>query len=92
MPVGGAYTITVTASDAVGSGSDSMTIDIYDDPCSAARLGVGLGAENLGDITGDPGDPDPDAPDCDTDLYDLTEIVLTWLDETTVLTEPLEKP
>jgi hypothetical protein len=77
---GETYTLTCTARDDVGSGSDTVEIDVYDGACKAARLGLSKGAENPSDLNGD----------CETDLKDLSEMLLTWLDET-VLTEPKVK-
>jgi hypothetical protein len=78
---GETYTLTCTARDAVGSNSDTVEIDVYDDKCKAARIGLSLDEENPSDIDGD----------CDIDLKDLSEMLLTWLDEE-VITEPLVKP
>jgi hypothetical protein len=90
---GHTYTLTFTAIDAVDyPDSDSITINVYDTPCLAGRIGLELAAKNFTDIVGDPGDPDPTAPDCDTDLYDFAAMVKTWFDEPAVITEPIVKP
>jgi len=49
---------------------DTMEIDVYDDECAAARIGLSLAAENPGDID----------KNCITDLKDLAAMLLTWLD------------
>jgi hypothetical protein len=85
---GHVYTLTVTATDAVGSDSEKMTIDVYDTACQAGRGGLDLGAQNLGDLVGDPDGPTPTVPDCLTSLFDIAAMTTTWLDET-VLTEPI---
>jgi hypothetical protein len=55
---------------------DTVTIDVYDTPCSAARIGLSLAEENQGDIVSD----SDSRPDCVTNIYDLEEMVLKWLD------------
>ena len=52
----------------VGTVTDTMTIDAYDDPCLAA-IGGGL-------ATLDPGDFDED---CDTDFEDYAALAEKWL-------------
>jgi hypothetical protein len=78
----GAQTVTLTVSvhDAVNSDEDTMTIDVYDNPCQAAIMGL--------DEEYDPGDIDTD---CDTDLEDYVVIAEEWL-VYNELTEPVEKP
>ena len=71
--------LTLAVSDAVGSATDSMKIDVYDDACQAARIGFSRAAENPGDLDGD----------CDTDLKDLSLQLSKWLDFTG-LTEAFE--
>ena len=78
---GATYTLKVTATDDLGYDYTTMGIDVYEDECQMARVGLSLAAENLSDADGD----------CDIDLKDLYEMFLTWLDES-VLTEPLVKP
>ena len=51
---------------------DTMTIDVYDTACKAARLGMSLAANNPSDISGD----------CVTGLKDLAEMAATWLNRT----------
>jgi hypothetical protein len=51
---------------------DSMTIDVYPDPC-LAKIGVGLREDT--DLVG---------YDCITSLPDLAELVKTWLDDLTL--------
>jgi hypothetical protein len=58
---------------------DAVTIDVYSDACTAARVGLSLAAENPGDVD----------VDCDTDFYDLDEMVSKWLSDTG-LTEAVE--
>ncbi len=69
-------TLTVLVQDGVSSDEDIMTIDVYDNPCVAAI--IGLGQEY------DPGDLDKD---CDTDLKDYAAMAKAWLVDYT-LTEP----
>ena len=59
---------------------DTMTIDVYDDACEAARIGKGLAADNPGDFDGN----------CITDANDLAELATKWLDDTG-LTGPVVK-
>jgi hypothetical protein len=73
-------TLTVSAEDDVSSDEDTMTIDVYDNPCLASI--IGLGQEY------DPSDFDAD---CDTDIEDYAEIAEDWLVDYT-LTAPVEKP
>ena len=78
-------TVTLTlAVNNVGSGkadvTDTMTIDVYDDACLAARFGVGLAADNPADFDGN----------CITGLEDLAEVATKWLNDTR-LTEPIAK-
>ena len=87
IPSDSTYTLKVTATDDLGSDSATVEIDVYDDACSAARVGLSLAVENPGDIVGD-SDPEPD---CVTDIYDLALMALTWLDNKD-LTEPLVIP
>ena len=75
-PPGSTYTLTITATDAVGSDSDMMEIDIYDDACQAARLGLSLAAENPSDIDAN----------CNTTVGDLAELAAAWLNSTKLTT------
>ena len=77
----GVQTVTLTLSvhDEVSSDEDTMTIDMYENPCLAA---LSLGEEI------DPGDIDAD---CDTDLEDYAVIAEKWLVDYTLM-EPIEKP
>jgi hypothetical protein len=59
--------------------TDSMTIDVYDTACMAARFGLGGAAENPSDFNGD----------CDTTLADFAEMAEKWLNETG-LDDPFE--
>ena len=73
------YTVTLTlAVDDVYK--DTMTIDVYDDACEAARIGKGLAADNPGDFDGN----------CITDANDLAELATKWLNDTG-LTGPVVK-
>jgi len=49
--------------------TDTMTIDVYENPCTAARVGLGLAAVYPADYT----------KDCSIDLEDLDELVTVWL-------------
>ena len=76
---------TVTLTLAVHDGihptvQDTMTIDVYDDACLAARIGLGLAADNPTDLDGN----------CITDLKDLAEMLAKWLDDH-ALTAPVPK-
>jgi hypothetical protein len=81
-PVSSVSTVTLTlnATDTLGSESDTMTIDVYDDACAAARNGLDLATENPADIV----------IDCITEIEDFVEMVLTWLDDKTI--EAQHKP
>ena len=72
LPVTVVLTLAVNK---VGSGindvTDVMTIDVYEDACTAAQ--------SLGTITFDPSDFNQD---CVTDVIDLAEFALTWLNST----------
>ena len=74
-PVSSAATVTMIlkATDAVGPDFDRMTIDVYDGACAAA-VGAGLSADNPGDIV----------LNCITEIEDLSEMLLTWLDDKTI--------
>jgi hypothetical protein len=84
-----------------GSGSadvtDTLTIEVYDDQCQAARIGMELAADNPGDLDGncttDLGDVAILASMwlIDADVPDLAEMAETWLDDYS-LTEPDVKP
>jgi hypothetical protein len=80
VPSGTTYEFTITATDALGSDSDTVTINVYDDACQAA-VGAGLQAENPSDIDGD----------CYTDIHDLAAMALTWLEDQNPI-EPFVKP
>jgi hypothetical protein len=84
---GAAYELTVTATDDIGSDSDTVEINLYDDACEAARVGLSLGAEHPGDIVSD----SDSWPDCITDIYDLSEMALKWLLDTSP-TEAFDDP
>jgi hypothetical protein len=73
-------TLAVSVNDDVGSDEDTMTIDVYDNPCQAAIIGL--------DREYDPSDFDTD---CDTDLEDYAVMAEEWL-VNSELTEPVEKP
>ena len=60
--------------------TDSMTIDVYDTACLAARFGLAQAAVYPGDLD----------EDCDTDLADLAAVAEKWLSDTG-LTEPVPK-
>ena len=73
-------TLAVTL-EGVGSNSNSLTIDVYDDACLA---GVGSDPESgydLGDLN----------EDCITNLKDFADLATSWLEEYWS-TEPVEKP
>jgi len=59
---------------------DTMTIDVYDDACTAA-VGKGLTADNPGDFN----------EDCITDGIDLDELAEKWLADVAI-TAPIPKP
>jgi len=75
-------TLTLAVNDVVNPTPvvDTMTIDVYDDACVAARIGKALAAENAGDLDGN----------CITDFDDLAVMATTWLDDY-ALTEPIAK-
>jgi len=56
----------------------TTTINVYDDQCKAARMGMDLAADHPTDLAGD---------DCITNLKDLAELALSWLN-TTRLSQP----
>jgi hypothetical protein len=72
FPAAHTVTLTLAVSDEGNPTpvKDTMTIDVYDDECAAARIGLSLAAENPGDID----------KNCITDLKDLAEMLITWLD------------
>ena len=74
-------TLTLAVNDELNTTpvEDTMTIDVYDNNCLAAK------AAGLAEI--DPGDINAD---CITNIADLAEMALTWLVDYT-LTEPGEK-
>jgi hypothetical protein len=73
--------LTLTVNDGINAPvSSSMTIDVYDDACSAARIGKGLAADNPGDLDGN----------CITDARDLAEFAAKWLNQGG-LTAPIAK-
>ena len=74
------YTVTLTlvVND---ENKDTLTIDVYDDACKAARIGMDLAADNAGDFDGN----------CITDPNDLAELATKWLTGYT-LPEPAIKP
>jgi len=61
--------------------TDTMTIDVYDTPCLAARIGLDLATDNPTDLSGD----------CVTSLEDIAALAAAWLDDYEI-TEPVEKP
>ncbi len=73
-------TLTVSVHDEVSSDEDTMTIDVYDNPCQAATIGLGVEIN--------PGDFDVD---CDTDIVDLAAMAEEWL-VNNELTESVPKP
>ncbi|MCK4293917.1 MAG: hypothetical protein KAY65_12020, partial [Planctomycetes bacterium] len=76
-----AVKLTLTVNDGENPPvTDTMTIDVYDDACKAARLGMGLAANNPGDFDGN----------CITDFEDLAVMTTKWLNDTG-LTEPIPK-
>jgi hypothetical protein len=77
---GTTYEFKITASDALGSDSATIGIDVYETACQAA-VGAGLRAENPSDIDGD----------CYTDIHDLAAMALTWLEDQTPIA-PFIKP
>jgi hypothetical protein len=86
-PTPSPYVVTMTLSvNNVGklpeeAVDDTMTIDVYDDACEAARIGKSLAADNPGDFDGN----------CITDFNDLAELATKWLDDTG-LTAAVAKP
>jgi len=81
--LGDAVTVTLTlaVNNAGRLGPDvlnTMTIDVYDDACLAARFGVDLAADNPTDLDGN----------CITDLNDFAEMAKKWLNDKS-LTEPV---
>jgi hypothetical protein len=50
---------------------DSMTIEVYDDTCKAARLGMSLAEDNPTDLDGD----------CVTGIEDVAAVALKWLND-----------
>jgi hypothetical protein len=75
-----AVTLTLAVNDAVGSVDDTMTIDVYDTPCLAARIGLELAADHPADFD----------ESCITGLEDLAVMVAKWLDDHG-LTAPVPK-
>ena len=63
-------TLTLTATDAVSSLADTMTIDVYEDACQVA-IAAGLAPDPSGDLDGD----------CLTDFKDAAVMAATWLVE-----------
>jgi hypothetical protein len=67
----GSYTFTLTATDAAGDGTDTVTVNVYDDACEAAKADpADYTPEFDGDITGD----------CLVDLNDFAAMAIDWLD------------
>jgi hypothetical protein len=60
--------------------SDIIMIDVYDNACKAARIGLSLAAENPTDLSGN----------CITELTDLAALLAGWLVDTG-LTAPVPK-
>ncbi len=76
-----AFTLELTIGDGVNSTvRDSMTIDVYDTACLAARIGKGLAADYPTDIDGN----------CITGLRDFVEMAKKWLVDNS-LTAPVPK-
>ncbi len=73
----GSYTLMLTVNDGELEASDAVTIQVYADPCEAAK-----GVPGYTPLSGDIND------DCSFDLADLSILVVDWL-ESTALTEPL---
>ena len=74
-------TLTLAVHDGVHpSVQDTMTIDVYDDACLAARIGKGLATNHPTDLDGN----------CITNLGDLAVMVTKWLNDTG-LTGPVVK-
>jgi len=84
----GPVTLTFTVDDGVNPAvSDTVTVDVYEDACQAARTGAGEAANHPADLTGPAG-----VPDCNIDLIDIAvEIAAKWLDDY-ALTEPVPQP
>jgi hypothetical protein len=80
------FTLKFTATDAVGSDSDKMTVQVYDNACHAGRGAFDLAKDNLGDIASDPEGPFMGEPDCLTNIYDVAAMTTTWLDNTELTT------
>ena len=83
-PLAPSDAVTVTLTLAVNDGenppvTDAMTIDVYDDACLAA-IGMGLAADNPGDVDGN----------CITDFKDFALMATTWLTDYE-LTAPVAK-
>ena len=76
-------TMTVTVGDVESPTADtaSIEIDVYDNECNAARIGISLAAENPQDFNGD----------CITNLEDLAELAIAWLVDYAI-TEPTARP
>ena len=60
----------------------TMQIDVYDNACQMARIGLGKAAQNPTDIAGD---------DCVTNLEDAAELGKKWLSDTSGLSGPVKK-
>jgi len=78
-PAPNPYIVNLTLT--VGSEEDVMKIEVYDNPCQAARIGKDLAKDNLGDFDGN----------CITDANDLDELAENWLTGGG-LTVPVVKP
>ena len=75
-------TLTLTVNDGINIPvTDRMTIDVYDTPCLAARIGLDLAVENPTDLSGD----------CITSLEDIAALAAAWLDDAG-LAAPVPKP
>ncbi|MCF7956359.1 MAG: hypothetical protein K9M75_11195, partial [Phycisphaerae bacterium] len=83
-PQGDAATHTLSLSVSDGGTNptmtDSMSIEVYDDACQAARFGLSLAADKPTDLNGD----------CVTDLKDFAQLATTWLDNN-ALAAPIVK-
>jgi len=80
IPTPDPYTVSLTLT-VNGENQDTITIDVYDDACEAARIGNALAADNIGDFDGN----------CITDPNDLAELATKWLTGYTI-PGPVTKP
>ena len=74
----GEYIFRLTATDAAGSGSDTVLVSITDDACTAALADpTDYTTPFAGDISSATGPAG--APDCAVDINDLKQLALNWL-------------